>query len=133
MKDASAGMVFSYGSGQRCGGVFSLVVDTFLGVDIRCTILETRAPKGNEPTILVVSYDGKAGQVFANGEEVLNETAHLVTSRIYGNKLGAYFMGTNQYFQGEIAEFIGFEKSLSAVERMALESYLSSKFGIPLK
>ncbi|MBW2732463.1 MAG: hypothetical protein JRH20_08705 [Deltaproteobacteria bacterium] len=133
VKGVSAGTIFSQGDDNYCGGQFALTVGTFFNVDTNCTVFTTSTSPASEPAILVADYDGATLRVFTNGEEVLSTTAPLVTDTVYGNKLGADFRGTVGFFHGEIAEFIAFDSHLSNAERMAVESYLSVKFGILLK
>jgi hypothetical protein len=75
-------------------------------------------------------YDGAATSIYGNG--VLGETRALVLNTLTnGNFLvGARTWSPSEYWTGQIAEVILFAYALNDTERMAIETYLATKWGL---
>lgn len=78
-----------------------------------------------------IHKDGDATLGFFNGSEVYNEAATLTIS---GNMFAEIFSanGTTNFFDGDIAEILVYDRVLSTVERTSLRNDLSNEYAIIL-
>lgn len=83
---------------------------------------------GTNVTVTTLAYAGRQPKIYMNG--VLVRTGLTSTrANVYApREIGGDGYG---YFQGDIAEVLMFDHTLSDVERGSVETYLDTKYGVP--
>ena len=93
------------------------------------------APVTSAATLVTSRYDGVTDEVLVNGTSAGTNAVTLNTDNLHaGTVIGALTVGggiCGQYFIGDIAEFMTFTTYLSDTDRLAVETYLKTKYGIP--
>lgn len=87
-----------------------------------------------KPLIVSLCYDGDYDNIYVNGVHVGRPDMHrnkikLNTGNMYGFHIGAR-IAPAEYFHGEIAEIIVYDRALPNEEREYTEKYLSAKWNI---
>jgi hypothetical protein len=95
--------------------------------------------KSLTPVIHTFSFNNSKGkEYFYNGKLLNVNSASIVDPSGQLNSLTSYdlasigYSGGNGYYVGDLAEIIMFKRSLKTEEVEAIESYLGSKYGIPV-
>ena len=95
--------------------------------------------KSLTPVIHTFSFNNSKGkEYFYNGRLSNANSASTVDPSGQLNSLTSYdlasigYSGGNGYYEGDLAEIIMFKRSLKTEEVEAIESYLGSKYGIPV-
>ncbi|WP_312903115.1 beta strand repeat-containing protein [Chryseobacterium taichungense] len=85
-------------------------------------------------TINVASFNGTApsgSNVLINGNNVLNFTGSTTYSGCNNIRLGDV-KGAGNVFKGVVGDMVVYQKNMSAIDRIQLNSYLALKYGITL-
>jgi hypothetical protein len=93
-------------------------------------------PQANVPFLVTANYTANRFSGWVNGvQEVNNATVSNgsgSTSFSIGNLAGHTLSSNNEFWNGDIAEFILFNRSVTKAERLLVENYLAAKYGTAL-
>jgi PKD repeat protein len=87
----------------------------------------------NQPydySVNMVSFSGTNALIFENSSLKVNGT--ITDNPISGIQLGRRTNGGTSFLQGNIAEFIYFNRTLSSTEQLQIENYLMDKYAPPV-
>ena len=136
--NASSNASWLGGGFGLCDGTGSNATMGFWTTDYTPNFVHTDAPNNvATPTILSGVYDGAAG----NGQEMQYFTNHFLRgTQSYTGAIGDAgdtFLGAGSdaiyEFNGNMSETIIYDRPLSEVERLRVDSYMSLKYGINLE
>jgi hypothetical protein len=91
--------------------------------------------KAQTPAIHTFVYSNTNGQQYSlNGKNPIASNDKILPLDSYDSANIGYHQGPSQayYYKGDLAEIIMFKRSLKTEEVEAIESYLGSKYGIPV-
>ncbi|MEN9303899.1 MAG: hypothetical protein RL264_2328, partial [Bacteroidota bacterium] len=77
-----------------------------------------------------IVFNGASSAIFENGASMVNGA--LTDNPISGLQIGRRTSGATNFLQGNIAEFIMFNRLLSVTERQQVEKYLMDKYAPPV-
>lgn len=115
----------SYASNRHFGGYFNGFYDSNTSSTLNTAYIRSCLTDDGSPVNFFVN--GSADGTPAGGS-LYNYRSAIVIGN--GNARGAVGGGTNQPFQGYIAEVIVYDNELSSNDRIAVENYLNSKYDI---
>lgn len=119
------------GWGLRAGANSNLVPYADLNINATATTTSSATTTAlNSAHLLAATYDGAERKIYLGG--VLKATTAVAGSLSYGTatvfRVGSYL--GNNYFNGDLAEVLVYDRALSDSERNEVEAYLYAKYGV---
>jgi hypothetical protein len=111
---------------------FNQILQSHFSNDLMITVPNY---KPQTPAIHTFLFNNTIGKQYTlNGKNPTTPNNQLLPLDSFGSATIGYHQGPTQtyYYKGDLAEIIMFKRSLKTEEVEAIESYLGSKYGIPV-